>query len=375
MNTHRLYLLASLAVSALAGTGLGLWLVLGWLGWLPLTHHGLLLSAHSQLQVYGFVVLFTMGVALMMFPRILGIGLQPPGAAGLALTLMLAGTAANLAGPVWPGAALQTAAVLTFIVCLRSTRKLAPKREKLPLDKSHAVFLGSGSFWLLVSPALSLWDATRALETVLWGFAGLYIAGIGLRVHTGILGLKGGLANGYLLPAAVFWNLALLLRWTGPAGAGWWCWSLVAGVAFFLLALKPFRASFLPPAGGAWLRYFVRTSYAWLMLAAGLFFLTDHGYEHLAGAARHALATGFILTMMMGMGFRMIPAFEVRQLVWSSAPWVTYVLISLGTVLRVSAQAAGEIAVMALGASLQTLAVLVFAVALGFRSQRPLVVG
>lgn len=357
MKAHRPFLLVSLALSAVAGTGLGLGMLLGWLGWVSTARYALLLSAHAQLQVYGFVSLFTMGVALLMLPRVLGAPLTPPALPPLSLVLMVAGIGANLAGPTPLGAALQSLSTLAFLLAMRATRRAAPARRRLPLDRSHALYLATGALWLLVAPGLALLHPTRALETVLWGFAGLYIAGIGLRIHPSLLGVK-GVREGLLIPAAGLWNGALVLRWLGFEAA--WGWALAGGVGLFLLALRPFRASTLPAAGGAWVRAFVRTSYAWLVAAVAMTCLGA-----VEGATRHALATGFVLTMMMGMGLRMIPAFEVRRLVWTGAPWPLFALITAGTALRVGAQAAGEVALTALGGAVQVLAILLFVAVLG----------
>lgn len=196
-----------------------------------------------------------------------------------------------------------------------------------------------------------------ALETVLWGFAGLFIAGIGLRVHTGILGVK-GIHGRLLAPSAFLWNLGLVLRWTGPENS--WVWATSTGVALFLWALRPFRKPFLPAAGGLWLRYFVRTSYLWLSVALLMACATELGYSSLAGPGRHMLAVGFVITMMVGMGLRMIPAFETRRIPWAKGPWVIYVLVTVGTAIRVPAQAMNQMKWLALGGVLQFLGIITF---------------
>ena len=136
-------------------------------------------------------------------------------------------------------------------------------------------WLAFTSLFLVCCPFLALKDSTMALETVLWGFAGLFIAGIGLRVHTGILGIRG--VRGQLLaPSALLWNVGLLLRWV--VGGGVWVLPLSMGVMLFLLALRPFRRAHITPAGGAWLRPFVKTSYLWLVTALLLSAATEGGF-------------------------------------------------------------------------------------------------
>jgi hypothetical protein len=165
-------------------------------------------------------------------------------------------------------------------------------------------------------------------------------------------------ANRHLiLPTGVAWNSALLLAWVGPTST--WPWVLALAVALYLTALRPFRASRRAPGGGGWLRAFLRISYAWLIVAVGLA-CGQWWWPQVTGAARHALGSGFILSMIMGMGLRMIPAFETRQILWAPGPWVVCAVLTVGTAIRVFAQAAGLLSLLALGASLQFIAVLGF---------------
>ena len=260
MKPHRAFIILSLALAATVGTTLGLWMVLGWLGLLAIPDFPALLATHAQLQVYGFVGLYTMGVAMMVLPTFLNTELQPGWLALVSLGLMVCGIALNASGPTLAGGICQTLSTLAFLMVLRVTRKSAPPRksESTPLTRGHALYLATGSLWLMASPLLALKDSTAALETVLWGFAGLFIAGIGLRVHTGILGIK-GIHGSLLAPSAILWNLGLALRWTGPDNL--WVVVLTSGVGLFLWALRPFRKAYITAAGGAWLRPFVRTSY------------------------------------------------------------------------------------------------------------------
>jgi hypothetical protein len=359
MQPHRAFIIASLALAATVGTTLGMWMVLGWLGVVPLLHFPTILAAHAQLQVYGFVGLYTMGVAMMVLPTFLNTKLQPAWLAVLSLVLMLSGIGLNLAGPTLAGGLLQSLSTLSFLVVLRITRTSAPpmKRKSTVLTRGHAIFLATGSLWLMACPLLALWDSTRALETVLWGFAGLFIAGIGLRVHTGILGIR-GIHGALLLPSVVLWNLGLVLRWTGPQGV--WVWPTSLGIALFLWSLRPFRKAVRPAAGGAWLRYFVRTSYCWLLLALILAGIAESGYSRLAGPTRHMLAVGFIITMMMGMGLRMIPAFETKRIPWRNGPWLIYGLVTVGTAIRIPAQSMDKMELLCIGGSLQFLGIMAF---------------
>lgn len=245
MKPHQIFIVSSLALAALAGSTLGLWMVLGWAGVVSLERFALLLAAHGQIQVYGFVALFTMGVAMMVLPGFLKTTLQPRWLALCCLVFMVVGTLLNLARPTLAGALCQSLSAASFLVVLRLTRAAAPpqRRESTPIIRGHALYLATGSLWLVAAPFLALRAPTESLETVLWGFAGLYIAGIGLRVHPGILCVR-GIHGRLLAPSTLLWNLGLVLRWSGPSWL--WYWVLSLGVGLFLLALRPFRGSYLP---------------------------------------------------------------------------------------------------------------------------------
>jgi len=86
---------------------------------------------------------------------------------------------------------------------------------------------------------------------------------------------------------------------------------------------------------------FVRIAYGWLLVAAGLgvaanFFDTSDG---LWGASRHALTVGFVSTMVLAVGQRILPAFAGMRLLWSPRlMFAGLFLLTIGCTLRVSAE-------------------------------------
>jgi hypothetical protein len=270
---------------------------------------------------------------------------------------MLAGTGLAIAGQSTTGATLQGLSGAAFLSVLWRTRRAAPTRR--PISSEQSLYLISGTCWLIISPLLTVKQPTLGLESTLWGFAGLYVAGLGLRLHPGILGIK-GIRQSLLLPSVVFWNLGLGLRVAGLRP--WWVASLALGVGLFLTALRPLRASRIPPGGMPWLRPYVRLAYLWLALAVILQTACELERPWLASAARHTLASGFLVTMMVGMGLRMLLAFEGRRLRWSAGPWAVLGCLFLGTILRVSGQAWALLKLTAVGGGLQALAIWAFVV-------------
>ena len=86
---------------------------------------------------------------------------------------------------------------------------------------------------------------------------------------------------------------------------------------------------------------FVRIAYGWLLVAAGLgvaanFFDTSGGFW---GASRHALTVGFVSTMVLAVGQRILPAFAGMRLLWSPRlMFAGLFLLTIGCTLRVSSE-------------------------------------
>lgn len=352
------FILLALVLAAPLGTALGLSALAAARGFIAAAWTLRTFTLHGQLQVYGFLGLFTMGVAMMMWPKVLGTRLVGGNLAVLSLIAMVAGIAFST---VWPasGALLETISAALFALVLMSTRRSS--RAHSPLTREQSLYLLSGTLWLIVSPGLSLRSSTLGLETALWGFLGLYVAGLGLRLHPGMLGIKGSRPP-YTLPALVCWNLGVGARWLLP---GWTsAILLVLGVSLFLTSLGPFRTSTIPAGGMPWLRLYVRLAYTWLAIATLLTAGNEVGVHGLSSASRHAFATGFVLTMVAGMGLRMLPAFEGRRLRGAPGPWMVLLCLTLGGALRIGGLLLVKVGAQSLGATLQTLGIAGFVVLL-----------
>jgi len=86
---------------------------------------------------------------------------------------------------------------------------------------------------------------------------------------------------------------------------------------------------------------FVRIAYAWLLVPAALgvaatFLDTAGGFW---GASRHALTVGFVSTMVLAVGQRILPAFAGMRLLWSPRlMFAGLFLLTIGCTLRVSSE-------------------------------------
>lgn len=314
------------------------------------------LQAHGPMQVFGFCVIFTMGISYQMLGELLN-ARHSPNAMRLGLGCMVVGTLGQALTPQLLWSCLQLISGLMFVAGMARHRpSIGTARRNL----AHSHFLRWGSLWLLVALALQVVGRPTALvlELILWGFLSLYIVGVGLRVHPAMLGRTPPAA---LLQWTVLWlwNGSLILHLANyplPAAVG-----LFAASLLLVIGLRPWVYSANPH--GWPLRGYLGWSYAWLLLASAgrLAAALPDGPAHWAGAVKHAHASGFILTMMVGMGLRLLPAFERKHLAWPAARWLCLGLLSLGGVLRVTGQAGVLPWALLPGGTLQVAALLLFA--------------
>lgn len=351
---HRPFVGISL-LFALLGSALGLLmlpLLVGWAGpaWVSQ------LQAHGQFQVFGFAVIFTMGIAYQMLAELLG-ARQSPGRLWLCLGAMAVGTLGQGLSPLPVWRWLQFFSGLIFVAGVASHR---PPAGTVRRNVAHSHFLRWGSMWLLAALLFHAvnWPVARVYELVLWGFLSLYIVGVGLRVHPAMLGRQAP-AAGLQWTVLVLWNLGLFLTFA-PPWAGWAssCW-LTASL-LLVVGLRPWRRG---PARLDWpFTEYLSCSYLWLVLAClgrfGLdFMLCPPGWS---GAIKHAHASGFILVMMVGMGLRLVPAFESKPIAWTLARHLCLWLLVGGAALRVAGQASLLPRALLPGGVLQMLGVLLF---------------
>ena len=85
---------------------------------------------------------------------------------------------------------------------------------------------------------------------------------------------------------------------------------------------------------------FVRMAYVWALVAATLgVWAAAAGNAHgIAGASRHALTVGFLAMMVFAVGQRVLPAFAGSVLFSTKLMLVSLVLLTVGCLLRVSAE-------------------------------------
>lgn len=224
------------------------------------------------------------------------------------------------------------------------------------------------------------------IELAVFGFAMNSIYGFGQMLLPGLLRIGSTrswaieLAHWLHNAGAIAVCLATGLAASGPSmfvGGG----LLVGGAALFAMGHRGFvgrrRTSHGDEKGHALLDFYPPLAFFWLLLALTLMAGGDL-YEALTGnvlpqaymgAMRHALTVGFMTTLILGVGQRLLPVLDRTVLAIPSLTVWILVLIGVGNLLRVSSELATVLTpaafrVMPLSAVLEWLALLLFAIGL-----------
>jgi hypothetical protein len=410
----------ALALALLPGLGTGLLLILIAGLRLPLAvAWPQLAQAHGQVQTLGFTLLFIVAVGLQLFPRFLG---TPPrhatravwGASGIALALL----ARLLGQPLAPGlpriVLLTIAAVLLpigGIVAGMAFHGLARGRASAATGaQAWRRFTAVGGLAFGCGLILYVWSSMRLtagdvviaqgldealIHLELAGFASSLVFAVSSRVFTRFLLLRTRPVFESRVPLLAFaWATGVLLVALGWLGApSWAIWLRWVGAVVELAALgtwlwliglydHPIRESGTPYVTNPTRRW-IRLAFAFLVISIaldiGLF-----GREALDGvpaattelsAARHALAQGFLLPLMVAMAARLLPIFSADVLKHRLRLEITVDLLLVGALVRVIAEAIGGYGpqagpLVAVGGSLGVLGFCLFAYGLAVSFRR-----
>jgi hypothetical protein len=327
-------------------------------------------QAHGHAQIYGWVGMFIMGVAYFSMPKFMNARLGTVVPAWTAFGLMLTGIVLRaVAQPfavhpafgalVLASAVLELAAVMIFVADIGSL--LARGKQSRPVYlrfvyTSLAALLALAAWNLaLVLPIVyhhtsvvpDLANA-RFLYLALFGFVVNMILGYSLRLLPIFLGLR-PTRRQLVMPAYVLFNAGVLARVFG--------WPVVsgllgfAGMGVYISALRIFeRSAGLVKARGvdtsfAW---FIRLAYAWFVISVAMVLggdlysaVSDRAPAHIyIGAWRHGLTVGFITTMMVGLGYRLLPLFTGADLWRPSWMRASFWLLAVGNTTRVTSELA-----------------------------------
>jgi len=414
-SPYHLLIRTSLALAVGVGFSLGLYLVLGFAFGLPLAATSpALVEVHGQVQVFGFVGLFIMAVAVQLVPRFHASRMAHPTQVSVGGLLLAAGLILRLVGqPLLPGVPLRATllvlsgifelvgvllAVHTFALLIgrgvtppRGWEALLPATLggslvlALVLNLVACLELAQGA--LVVPYALD--EALLHLEV--WGFASTMVLAISGRVFPKFLLLQP--TRAHLARAALgLWavgSFGVPLVWLvfegTPALRFMAALAQFGGAVLFVTALRLYdpaaRESGTPHITNPTRRW-VRLAYALMLTAAAAnlgiaaadFLGRTSTVAELSGA-RHLVAQGFLLPMIQLMAARILPGYSGHMLKRGRLLGALLWSLLAGAALRGGAELAGGYApgwsaAVALGGTLTAGAFVVFAVGL-WRSTNP----
>lgn len=402
-RVHRGFVLAALALTLTLGAGWGAWLL--WQIGQHAAFNGVpntFIIAHGEAQLWGFIVLFVMGISLRTVLQ--GAARHPLGnwLCGGLLTLALIGIAGSILWSVSPERTsmigIASSAVLGIVSLGFWCLQIALLRTKWSATWARAILVSG--FWLTAWAVLTVWlrwnagdagpgvysDSERMLliNLAVFGFAMNSIYGFGQRLLPGLLRI--GSTRSWAIELAHWLHNAgvvLVCLATGFAagGVGLVVGSglLVSGAVMFAVGHRGFigrrRTSQDAEKGHAALDFYPPLAFFWLLAALALMSggvlyesMTASRLPHAyTGAVRHALTVGFITTLILGVGQRLIPVLDRTLLAMPGLTVPILIFIGLGNLWRVGAELAilltpAAFHVMPLSAVLEWLALLLFAV-------------
>ncbi len=353
---------AGLLVTLVLGVGLGA-INLFKADWSEGTVTGESVLVHAHAQIFGFVVLFVIGIVGHALPRITK---RPLARTGLLWAAFGATVAAQIAFPF--GSWLDQAVLVRLAEALDVGAALALAAAVAAATSEGAPalrpWLRLGSLGLV---AAALWGLLGALDQRLllhrqalwalglWGFVAPYIFGM----STHVLAMAGGFdvrEGGEGLLAAL-WALAVALVTLAraavlPEAAGAAGELLQLAVALAMSwRLGLFRRRKRPGAGAP----FFASAYGWLLVSLSAWALVGLGVfpDHLLieDAARHTFTIGCVTQMIVGVALRALAVAGGVRLTWPALAVAAYALLNGAVVLRLGRIVAALAAPQALWAS------------------------
>lgn len=373
---------ASIVAAATAGFGYGtaafavsaLGLEAG--GWWPA-----MIQAHGHLQIFGWGGLMVLGVGFFFLPRLRGAPLAAPSilpwilglmATGLGLRAIAQPILAVVGGPA-PGGALaasglfELAAATLAVGTLAATVRRGPPLRQRPGLAPVLPYLVAGfvALWLALAanavltfaagsslhPLVSLDGDNLVVQMGLAGFVVPISVAVSARSFPLFLWLRVPSRSALRLSLVPF-LVGLALRLWGTLGGpvvGTLLGDLLEGAALIAFAVvlqvvPPRRREGLTPTED---RHYVKSveyllvpAYVWLVVAGLLDIASGIQIFALslpisADMEIHALGSGFITLLILGMGQRMLPGFAGRRLASVGLVWATALLGNASAILRV----------------------------------------
>jgi hypothetical protein len=359
------FILTGMLFMLFPGTLLGVWNLLQISG----RHHAGRISpvwvqAHGHAQVFGWIGTFLLGIGFYSLPKLRDRATTVIRAAWICWALWTTGVALRWVSTVYlwiwrllvpAGGILELAAFLIFFAIVSQHRpKDSGKKGLEPwvwvVMTATIGFLSSLVVNLVLSFQASVHGADptfehgadqRYLALLGWGFLVPFVWGFSAKWMRVFLGLRAFRTR--ILYSTIVVNLAGVgFAILGHFALATALFLLAAGLS--VTAIRIFENSEQEAkTKGIHKSFpvFVRIAYGWLVVAAVLgvaanFWDTSGGFW---GASRHALTAGFVSTMVLAVGQRILPAFAGMRLLWSpSLMFVGLFLLTVGCALRVGSE-------------------------------------
>lgn len=355
---------AGMLLAAALGVDRGVWWV---------THT----QAHGMAQLFGFAGLFTMGIAHHVVPRFRNGSIWFPWPQRASLTLVLTAITLRFTAQMineYPVTGILVIAsgilLLAGALVFATTIYAVLFGGRNPVGTAER-WIFAATTWFVISAAVHLaltawllaneasiapnYLTSAVIYSALFGFVGSFIMGVSTRAVSGFLGLR---ATHKRLEVAAFVVLhgGLLLTvfsYALEASADLTAIGLIivaAGIVTFVIALRilePPSVSRAAISPGAYVRFgwFIRGAYIWLLI--GMAFVVIESIEILfdadilpvknASPILHVLTVGFVASMIIGMGSRMLPLFEGAIVPGRKALDASLVLITVSVISRTAA--------------------------------------
>jgi hypothetical protein len=360
-----LYISTGLFLMLLPGTFLGVWNLLAissrraansvspaWI------------QAHGHAQIFGWIGTFILGIGFYSLPKLRRVHTFELSVEWVTWGLWTSGVTLRWLTNIYQwhwrvflplSAALELVAFVIFFRTVSRHRPQHSGKEKLE-EWIFVVIAGSVGLLLtlLVNLGATLFLARSGtspevpasfdqsllvLET--WGFLVPFVWGFNAKWLPIFLGLRPVKGRALLLAVALN-SLGVLVAFLSRTRVA--ALFLLAGITFAAYALGLFEWPERPPkVKGAHSSFpsFVRIAYVWALVAAGLgIWAASMGRSQgIWGASRHALTVGFLATMVVAIGQRVLPAFVgMRALFSAKLMFAALLLLTAGCMLRVSSE-------------------------------------
>jgi uncharacterized protein involved in response to NO len=359
------YVSSGLVFMLLPGTFLGVWNLLQITGRESIASISpAWLQAHGHAQVFGWVGSFILGIGFYSIPKWRGSSTAIFRVAWVCWAMWTAGVAlrwlANVYGWGWrlllpASAALELTAFLMFLAVVSRHRPEMPGKSRMEPWIWVVMGASAGLSLLLLTnlagciyvsrhgadPAFPHLFDQRYLALMTWGFLVPFVWGFSAKWMPIFLGLKPVRAKPLIVALALnFVGIALTALGLGDEATA----LFVISTALAIVALRMFEPAIQPAkTRGVHQSFplFIRLAYGWLLLASliGVAAALWDSSGGIWGASRHALTVGFIATMVLSIGQRILPAFAGMRLLWSTQLMFAGLLVlMLGCALRVSGE-------------------------------------